>query len=267
MKRAKYVKKVFTSLLLSSLILMISASAASGNFNFEKERLYEGWDESYSDLISKEEFAQQKELHILANKIDETFSPKDFGGSYYDDDGALVINLVGRLSEKSMQLKKFVDAQNMITLKNGIDYKTKVVAFTLQELVDCYNKLGDNMKDLDITFVGRDEKNGYVEVRVDKLTQEIRDKVAKVVDLRMVFFKEKQSNFEYHVNTVMGGTRYTCGNGGFTAAWGATYNGTKGFLITGHHGQAINSPVCRGDGKKAGKVTFKNESGKTDFCL
>ena len=206
-KKNKYIIKVIISLLLSSVFLITFASADSGNINLKKERLYEGWDESYSDLISKEEFAKQKELHMLANKIDETFSPKDFGGSYYDDDGALVINLVGRLSEKSTQIKEFVDAQNMITLKNGIDYKTKVVAFTLQELDDCYNKLSDNMKDFGINTVGRDEKNGYVEVWADKLTQEIRDKVAKVVDLRMVFFREKQSDFVSHVTTVMGGTR------------------------------------------------------------
>ena len=206
-KKNKYIIKVFISLLLSSVFLITFASADSGNINLKKERLYEGWYESYSDLISKEEFAKQKELHMLANKIDETFSPKDFGGSYYDDDGALVINLVGRLSEKSTQIKEFVDARNMITLKNGIDYKTKVVAFTLQELDDCYNKLSDNMKDFGINTVGRDEKNGYVEVWVDKLTQEIKERVARVVDLKMVFFREKQSDFVSHVTTVMGGTR------------------------------------------------------------
>lgn len=114
--------------------------------------------------------SEQEVIQYFQDQVDHDF----FGGIYYDDDGTLVVNVVGKPTEI------FSGLPTPISDNSSIRYKS--VEHSLKELEDVKDSLANYMAQYDIAMLDANEMTNQIDVALYNYTDENMNELYAIVE-------------------------------------------------------------------------------------
>lgn len=169
------IKKVFAGFLLQ--ILLGSLSACSHDNKAIKT----------NDFLDENIYGNNSIRGLLRFTKDQEITS---AGRFMDEKGVMNISLVYKTA-KNIGQRELEEKINMVNNKGGIQIRN--AEYSLAELHSAYKILVENMKNLGekgLISIGIDEKYNRIRVSVEKLNEDIKNEIAKLVDMKLVILEE-----------------------------------------------------------------------------
>lgn len=244
-------KKIVTLLLITMLVIPMSASVSASN--------------EYEEMMHK----QATQL-LTFNEIYDFMEESDllvnyFAGAYFTEDGELII-CVANIREQ--EITKLVENESIKFEKVSF----KEVEYTYQDLVSNFNLLVSNAQSIDIEAISIDEEKNRIIVTPSSSKEKSMEYINKIVSTsEMIAMLEvgKLYSLEYTTDVTLG-TRYKdsaysslLGTFGFSVK---DSQGNKGWLIPGHTSIPCGGSVYYGT-TNIGQVVVKSCGGNVDSAF
>lgn len=169
--------------------------------------------------------------------------PDYYGGTYINENGDLVVLVVGDTAQYKPVLSKMAKSSNIIVEPCRFSYNT------LLKTIDQLNELIINKETTDILqnfkiqcFGIQDNKNTVFVALEDCSSTNISLFKQQVLDSPNIVFEQAEGKIEFNYTELYPGSRITTSVGG-SMGYRALLNGTPGFVMSGHVAKGLNVPV------------------------
>lgn len=241
-------KKLLILLLVLIALNALNFSTSTAKSIIEKEQ-------KQSELVSEySKFIENSNKYV---DFDD-----EYGGSYFNEEGNLVVNVVNNKKEKFVKGNSIND-----------DFEVNEVQYSLKEINKALKEIEKLIEIGIIESVGRSEMDNTLIVTLGEDSSEIKKEVKSLAKLDNIIFQESVSGFEstfttnYVVNGTQAGTYIYPGSitkyrttVGFAAE---NSSGDPGFVTTGHKlniGNDVRCDVGWGDCGDVTQIQFENYS-------
>lgn len=253
-------KKIISLLLVCILIISTSLSVAfaqvdpnvsSGTaFANNLIKVSNGYDEAFfkTQKLSIEKYNKMlntfDENSNLAVKKGGHNYDDNYGGSFIDDNGELVVLLTNNNDDNKTKIKRYTGDN---------DIKTQKCSYSYNDLLEVIHTINNNLDNLSKQGVILEEMyddvwSNQVIIAIRDLNDEKEKIVRGIIDKDFMVIKPSNNSFKNVVN-VTGGNGISTSKGTSTLGFGATRNGVRGYVISGH-GAALNDSVKYWGGRK-----------------
>ena len=220
-----------------------------------EESLINTFGNDYENVISKNinstVMAENLEKSFEKNEFDQTIYPDNFGGMYIDQDGNLVVNIVGndKATQTTTSPLEYLDKSKSLQLdnvivENYVEYSYEDLENINQTIIDYFTANGV----VNSNFVSNciDTISNRVIVELKEISaDELQKFKNEVVDSEMIEFKQgERINLKatYKAGTIItisysaytSSGAYMQSGGTCSIGFRTKYNGTNGYVTAGH---------------------------------